>query len=67
MNQERAKNTQSSVEAAISVGEAPPVTEAPVKQLSVSDQYILSGIVAIIVVIILVGAVLGFLMLRKRP
>lgn len=50
---------------AISVTEATQETEA-IQPLSMSDQYLLPGIGAIIAAIIAVGAVLVFLMLRKR-
>jgi hypothetical protein len=42
---------------------APVATAAP----SMADQYILPGIVGIIVTIVIVGVVLALLMLRKRP
>ena len=55
-------------QAAFSVDEAPPATAAPTSEPDrMSDVYFVPGIAAIIVVIILVGAVLALLVTRKRP
>ena len=53
---------------AMTVTEAPQATAAPtLAQTSTADLYILPGIIAIILAIVLVGVVLALLMLRKRP
>ena len=51
---------------AISVTEAPQSTEEPAQPVSISEQYLLPGIVAIIVSIFVVGAVLGILIFKKK-
>ena len=53
---------------AMTVTETPQATEAPTTaQASAADLYILPGIIAIILAIVIVGVVLALLMLRKRP
>ncbi len=49
--------------------DAAPATPAPTQQpiASVADTYILPGIIGIIVAILIVGAVLALLMMKKRP
>src|SRR5512137_1687641 len=45
---------------------APTPTAAPTQGPSIADQYLLPGIVAIIIVIVLIGVII-MLVLRKRP
>jgi outer membrane protein assembly factor BamB len=46
---------------------APTPTPSPVAQQSVADQYFIPAIAGLFVAIIVVGAVMAILMLRKRP
>jgi outer membrane protein assembly factor BamB len=58
----------SQTETAFSVKEAAPTpTPSPVAQQSVADQYFIPAIAGLFVAIIVVGAVMAILMLRKRP
>lgn len=58
----------SSAETAINVADAPaPTPTATTAPMSVSDQYILPGIIGIIIAIIVVGIALGILITKKRP
>ena len=57
----------SSAETAVYVGEAhATATPQPTQAPSMADQYLLPGIIGIIVAIIVVGAVI-ILVLKKRP
>ncbi|MGD6807956.1 MAG: hypothetical protein ACQCN4_13480 [Candidatus Bathyarchaeia archaeon] len=58
----------SSAETAINVAQEPaPTSEPSQAPVSLADQYILPGIIGIIVAIVIVGLVLGLLVTRKRP
>jgi outer membrane protein assembly factor BamB len=57
----------SSSQTAIGVTEAETTPTQQIQQLSVVDMYFVPAIVGIIVAVIVVGAVLALLMLRKRP
>ena len=58
----------SSSATAMTVTEAPQTTAAPTPApATTADLYLLPGIIAIIVTIVIVGIVLALLMLRKRP
>ena len=58
----------SSAETAIYVGEAAATsTPQPTQSPSMSDLYFVPGIIGVIVAIIVVGAVLALLLLKKRP
>ncbi len=53
---------------AVGVEEAPAATVAPTPaQQSIADQYFIPAIAGVIVAIIIVGAMLALLLLRKRP
>jgi disulfide bond formation protein DsbB len=52
----------------MTVAEAPQATAAPTPTTaSMADQYFLPVSIAIILAIVIVGAVLALLLLRKRP
>jgi hypothetical protein len=52
----------------MTVSEAPQATAAPTQTpASIADQYFLPVSIAIILAVIVVGAVLALLLLRKRP
>jgi hypothetical protein len=58
----------SSMQTAFNVMQAPAATAAPTPApASMADLYILPGIIAIIIAIVIVGVVLALLMLRKHP
>jgi hypothetical protein len=58
----------SSAETALNVADAPAPTTAPsTAPVSSADQYILPGIIGIIIAIAVVGIILGFLVTKKRP
>lgn len=59
---------QSQAETAINVEEAPACTVAPTPlPLSINEAYFVPAVIGIIVTIIVVGAILALLLLRKRP
>ena len=58
----------SNAQTTMSIQNAPSTTNSPtLPPTSNADQYILPGIISTIITIIVVGAVLALLMLRKRP
>jgi hypothetical protein len=57
----------SSAETALNIDIAPTASPAPLQATSLADQYILPGIIGIIIAIAIVGAILALLVIRKRP
>jgi hypothetical protein len=52
----------------LTVGQAPQSTNAPTPApQSIADMYLIPGIIGVIITIIIVGAVIVLLLLRKRP
>jgi outer membrane protein assembly factor BamB len=57
----------SDAETAFTVSEPAPTQTPTIEHVSVADQYLVPGIIVIVVAIAIVGAILALLLLRKRP
>jgi outer membrane protein assembly factor BamB len=57
----------SSAETALNIDIAPTASPAPLQATSLADQYIIPGIMGIIIAIAIVGAILDLLVIIKRP
>ena len=58
---------QSHAETAFTVSEPAPTQTPTIEHVSIADQYLVPGIIVIVVAIAIVGAILALLLLRKRP